>query len=98
MFRPLASLLPDAVRRLGVRPQVNAAQVIAALNELLLLAPLSGTAPPRAIQYRDGLIAVVVSHPAEASLLRHREASLLDELRRRFPTLAFYGLRFRTRR
>lgn len=96
MFRPLASLLPDAVRRLGVRPQVNAAQVIATVNELL--APPSGTVPPRAIQYRDGLIAIVVSHPAEASLLRHREARLLDELRRRFPTLAFDGLRFRTRR
>lgn len=96
MFRPLASLLPGALQRLGAKPQIEAAQVLLAANEFL--APGWTGQAPQATQVRDGVLLVRVNHPAEASLLRQREARLMDALQRRFPGLSLRGMRFRVRR
>lgn len=96
MFRPIKTLLPEALRRMGAKPQIEAAQVLRAANELL--APGWADNSPQATQLRDGVLLVRVQHPAEASLVRQREVQLIDALQKRFPGIPLRGLRFRVRR
>lgn len=96
MFRPIKTLLPEALRRMGAKPQIEAAQVLRVANELL--APGWGNEPPQATQLRDGVLLVRVHHPAEASLVRQREAHLIDALQKHFPGIPLRGLRFRAKR
>ncbi|MBI3115607.1 MAG: DUF721 domain-containing protein [Candidatus Kerfeldbacteria bacterium] len=96
MFRPLASLLASAVRRIGAEQYLEAQAVLTAANQAL--ARIEHAHSARAYRYARGRLWVAVAHPGVAELIQGQRGTLLDELRAAFPRLPFTGLQFTTRR
>ncbi len=94
MFKPLGSLLPDALGRMKVRKPIEAALVCRAGTEVLAN-QWDHAVPMRAISYRHGTLTVAVTSAAWAHEVMMRSEQIKEQTNQRLGSGIIAGVKTR---